>query len=199
MCCLPAASVGRTEPFEKSDLATRTGLPPDMLYLRDALPRDRWHGHAIPQTAAFWLQMHAGFRQASAAMASVVADQRSGAVDLRTYHDRLLPTLAQFLQHLDGHHNIESGHYFPQFRQIEPRIAAGIDLLDRDHDAVHAHLEALAAAGNALHHAVRSSAPAADFASRLNDALDAAAPSLARHLDDEEDIVIPLITLKGVS
>ncbi|RZJ93560.1 MAG: hemerythrin domain-containing protein [Brevundimonas sp.] len=180
------------------DLAIRTGLPAEMLYLRDALPRDRWQGHAIPQMAAFWLQMHGGFRQASAAMAHVVAEHRAGVIDIRTYHDRLLPTLARFLQHLDGHHNIESGHYFPQFRQIEPRIAAGIDLLDRDHEAVHAHLEALAAGGNALHQAVRSDAPAGDHASRLNDALDAAAAPLIRHLDDEEDIVIPLITLHEV-
>ena len=168
-----------------------------MLYLRDALPRDRWQAHALPQTAAFWLQMHQGFRQASAAMARTVADHRAGALDTRAFHDRLLPTLAQFLQHLDGHHNVESGHYFPQFRQIEPRIAAGIDLLDRDHDVVHAHLEALAAGGNAFHQAIRSGAPAEDAAKRLAEALDAADAPLIRHLDDEEDIVIPLIALRG--
>ena len=77
-------------------------------------------------------------------------------------------------------------------------IAVGIDLLDRDHDAVHAHLETLAAHGNALHQAIRSAAPdAADHAARMTDALDAAALPLLRHLDDEEDIVIPLMALKG--
>ena len=178
-------------------LAARRGLPAEMLYLREALPRDRWQAHAIPQQAAFWLQMHQGFRQASVSMARAVADHRAGAIDTRAYHDRLLPTLASFLQHLDGHHRVESGHYFPQFRQIEPRIAAGIDLLDRDHDAVHAHLEALAAVGNAFHQAIRSGAPADDLAKRLAETLDGAAPPLVRHLDDEEDIVIPLITLRG--
>jgi hypothetical protein len=141
--------------------------------------------------------MHGGFRQRHAEMQAVTGQWRSGGLELRALHDRLLPILAGYLQHLDGHHTIESGHYFPQFRGVEPRIGAGLDLLDRDHDAVHAHLEALAAGGNALHAAVRSAAPeAGDAAHRLSDAIDAAAPPLLRHLDDEEDIVIPLISLR---
>ncbi len=47
-------------------------------------------------------------------------------------------------------------------------------------------------AGRAFH-----MAGAPDAAHRLADALDAALPALARHLDDEEDIVIPLLALKG--
>ena len=167
-----------------------------MQYLRDAFPRTRWADRPLPETAAFWLQMHAGFRQASAAMQASVGRYRAGSIDVRTFHDQTLPTLARFLQHLDGHHRIESDHYFPQFRQIEPRIAPGIDLLDCDHDAVHAHLETLAAHGNSLHQAVRSGANARDLALTLADTLDTAAPPLLRHLDDEEDIVIPLIALR---
>jgi len=179
-------------------LANRASLPAEFVWLRDSFPRDRWNAAALPQTAAFWLQMHDGFRQASAHMDQVAAAYRADTIDLRAFHDGLLPTLANFLQHLDGHHNIETAQYFPHFRRLEPRIAVGIDLLDRDHDAVHAHLKALAAHGNALHQAIRSAAPdAADHAARMTDALDAAAPPLLRHLDDEEDIVIPLMALKG--
>jgi iron-sulfur cluster repair protein YtfE (RIC family) len=153
---------------------------------------------SLPQSAAHWLQMHEGFRHGSTHLAQVVGAYRDGTVDLRGFHDRLLPTLSNFLQHLDGHHNIETAHYFPQFRRIEPRVAGGIDLLDRDHDAVHAHLEALADRGNALHRAVRANnADAPDHAARMADTLDAATPPLLRHLDDEEDIVIPLIALRG--
>ena len=179
-------------------LAGRTGLPRDFVWLREAFPRSRWAETAIPQTARHWLQMHDGFRQAGTHINEVVAAHRDGTFDLRAFHDRLLPTLSNFLQHLDGHHKIETGHYFPQFRRIEPRISAGIDLLDRDHDAVHAHLETLADHGNALHRAVRASdATAPDHAARLADALDAATAPLLRHLDDEEDIIIPLIVLRG--
>lgn len=109
-----------------------------------------------------------------------------------------MPTLQAFLQHLDGHHRVESGHYFPQFRLIEPRIQSGLDLLDRDHDAIHAHLNALYQSAVAFHQAVAApSTDAPDHAHRLADVLDRAAPGLIRHLDDEEDIVIPLMVLKG--
>ncbi len=140
--------------------------------------------------------MHQGFRQAQTAMDQAIAAYRSGETDAAGLHLRLIPTLGGFLQHLDGHHRIESGHYFPQFRRIEPRIEAGIDLLDRDHDAVHAHLEALAEHGRAFHQAATTRTSAEDAALRLAEVLDRAAAPLARHLDDEEDIVIPLMALR---
>lgn len=168
-----------------------------MLYLHDAFPRERWTG-VLPETAAFWLQMHAGFRAQQAQMAEAAARWRSGALDPRGLHAALLPTLQAFLGHLDGHHRVESGHYFPHFRRIEPRIQTGLDLLDRDHDAIHAHLDALYHSAVAFHQATAAQAPdAPDHAHRLTDVLDLAAPGLIRHLDDEEDMVIPLMVLKG--
>jgi len=168
-----------------------------MLYLRDAFPRERWT-EALPEPAAFWLQMHAGFRAQQRHMADAAARWRSGRLDPGGLHAALIPTLQAFLQHLEGHHRIESGHYFPQFRLIEPRIQSGLDLLDRDHDAIHAHLDALFHAAVAFHQAVAAPSPdASDHAHQLADVLDRAAPGLIRHLDDEEDIVIPLMVLKG--
>lgn len=178
-------------------LDRRTGLPDEMLYLRNAFPRERWT-EVLPETAAFWLQMHAGFRAQQAQMTAATDRWRSGAVEPRGLHAALIPTLQAFLGHLDGHHRVESGHYFPQFRQIEPRIQPGLDLLDRDHDAIHGHLDALYHAAVAFHQAVAGQSPdAPDHANRLADTLDRAAPGLTRHLDDEEDIVIPLMALKG--
>lgn len=178
-------------------LAARAGLPDEMRYLCEAMPRERWT-EGLPGTAVFWLQMHDGFRAHQRSMADAAARWRAGQLDLRGAHDALLPTLQAFLQHLDGHHRIESGHYFPAFRRLEPRIAAGLDLLDRDHDAIHGHLEALYQAGLALARAVAGAAPdGADSAHGLADALDRAGPPLARHLEDEEDIVIPLMALRG--
>lgn len=160
------------------------------------LPRDRWSDQTLPPVASHWLAMHQGFRQAQAAMDQAIAAHRAGEIDGAGLHPRLIPTLGGFLQHLDGHHRIESGHYFPQFRRLEPRIQAGIDLLDRDHDAVHAHLEALAEHGRAYHQAITTRSPAEDAARRLADVIDRASKPLIRHLDDEEDIVIPLMALR---
>ena len=177
-------------------LATRSGLPPEMLYLREEYPRDRWA--ALPEIAGFWLQMHGSFRRHQAHMDGLVSQWRAGG-DVRDLHRQLIPALQSFLQHLDGHHRIESGQYFPMMRKIEPRIGAGIDLLDRDHDVIHGALETLFENGLAFHQAVASSAAdIADRAARLAEALDAGAPMLLRHLEDEEDIVIPLIHLRGL-
>jgi iron-sulfur cluster repair protein YtfE (RIC family) len=184
-------------PDDALALTTRAGLPPEFLYLRDDFPRDRWTAK-LDETAAFWLQMHASFRGHQAHMDGLISQWRlSGDAD--ALHRQLIPALQSFLQHLDGHHRVESGQYFPMMRQIEPKIGAGIDLLDRDHDAIHATLEGLFQAGLAFHQAVGSKAlDTTDKASRLSDLIDGNARPLLRHLEDEEDIVIPLIQLRGL-
>lgn len=181
------------------DLGARAGLPADLTWLREGFPRSRWSEPGLEPTAAHWLQMHAGFRAHQDHMAGLVANWRGGRLDLPGLHRALIPALQAFLQHLDGHHRIESGHYFPHFRRIEPRIQAGIDLLDRDHDAIHAHLETLFRAGQAFHQGVAGGSTDADPAARLCEALAGTAPQLARHLDDEEDIVIPLLARYGAA
>lgn len=187
-----------SEPADALALAARAGLPPEFLYLREAFPRPRWAGAGLDPVARHWLAMHAGFRSQQARMADLVVRWRTGGIEIRDLHGAMIPTLQQFLQHLDAHHRIESGHYFPAMQRIEPRIEAGVALLDRDHDAIHAHIEALVTTGRAFHQAVSTGgAEADDRLRRLADALDRARPELARHLDDEEDIVIPLIALRG--
>lgn len=187
-----------SEAVDPLALASRAGLPPEFLYLREAFPRERWSAGGLHPTARRWLHMHGGFRAHQAEMGAMVEAWRAGSIDLRGLHQSLIPALQQFLQHLDGHHRIESGHYFPALKQLEPRIGAGIDLLDRDHDVIHAHIEAMVETGRALHHAVTGGAgDAGDRVERLAEVLDLAGPQLARHLDDEEEIVIPLIALRG--
>lgn len=168
-----------------------------MLFLRADYPRERWAEPSLNDIATHWLQMHAGFRRHQTHMDELVAQWRADRLDAPGLHRRLIPAVQQFLQHLDAHHNIESGHYFPAMRRVEPRIAHGIDLLDRDHDAIHARLEALFRDGSAFHQAVTGGGEARDAAHRLADTIAAGAPDLLRHLEDEEDIVIPLIALRG--
>ena len=103
-------------------LAVRAGLPAEFLYLRDELPRDRWTW--LHEVAGHWLQMHAGFRSHAGHMTALTTAFRADPADPRGLHRALIPALQSFLQHLDGHHRIESGHYFPVFRTLEPMIAA---------------------------------------------------------------------------
>ncbi len=174
-------------------LDARQGLPEAHRWLLETYPRLRWNDPSLGEVARFWLQMHAGFRHKTSRMQDQIARWRADG-DLVALHGALIPTVQDFLQHLDGHHRVETGHYFPVMRRVEPKIAAGIDLLDADHDAIHGHLETLFRSGLAFHQAMAASAAdAADRAARLSDTLERIAPPLARHLQDEEDIVIPLI------
>src|SRR5690606_1459699 len=137
--CWAGASSARPPPLpDAADplaLEVRRGLPAEFRWLREELPRERWTD--LHEVAGFWLQMHAGFRNHQTHMDGLVARWRADG-DLTGLHGQLTPALQAFLQHLDGHHRVETGHYFPMMRTVEPRIAAGLDLLDRDRDAVHA-------------------------------------------------------------
>ncbi len=168
-----------------------------MLYLRADYPRGRWAEPSLNDIAKHWLQMHKGFRRHQTHMDELVGLWRADRLDTANLHRRLIPAAQQFLQHLDAHHNIESGHYFPAMRRVEPRIAHGIDLLDLDHDAIHARLEALFRDASAFHQAVIGGGEAKNAAHRLGDTITSNGPILLRHLEDEEDIVIPLIALRG--
>jgi iron-sulfur cluster repair protein YtfE (RIC family) len=185
-------------PTDPLHLSTRAGLPDDMRVLLADYPRERWGEPTLAEMARFWLGVHENFRRHHAHMIAIADHWRGGHSDLRGLHGRLIPSVDQFLQHLDMHHRIESGQYFPTFRRIEPRIAHGVDLLDRDHDAVHEDLERLLQTAVAFHQDMQTDAPGApDNASRLTDVLDAMGPRVLRHLHDEEEIVIPLIATRA--
>ena len=179
-------------------LATRSGLPDALRPWLAQRPRESWSQPDLPPTARFWLQMHDGFRAQQGELRRLGEAARNGGGDILVLHPRLIGLLGGFLQHLDHHHRIESGHYFPQFRALAPGTKAGLALLDQDHEIIHGRLEQLHAAGLAFHQAALVRAPEArDALLRLADALQAAAPLLDRHLDDEEEIVIPLIAVRG--
>jgi iron-sulfur cluster repair protein YtfE (RIC family) len=179
-------------------LSIRAGLPDDMRVLLPDYPRERWGEPTLAEMARFWLGVHENFRRHHAHMVAIADHWRNGHSDLRGLHGRLIPSVDQFLQHLDMHHRIESGQYFPIFRRVEPRIAHGVDLLDRDHDAVHEDLERLLQAAVAFHQDIQTDAlSAADNAARLAEVLNAMGPRVLRHLHDEEEIVIPLIATRA--
>jgi len=106
--------------------------------------------------------------------------------------------LGLFLWQLEEHHGVEDDHYFPLFRRAEPELAAGFELLERDHDALHAALEGLAMRANAvLQSGPRGAGAFRSSLGRLHEAQVALSRELGRHLDDEEDLVVPLILERG--
>jgi len=181
---------------EAADLHDRTGLPEAYLFLVREFPRSEWTTARLHAGARFWLERHAGFRGAHARLVAGGARWRETGGDPAAYARETLPALGGFLQHLDGHHRVESDHYFPAMRRQEPRLDAGFALLDRDHDAIHRVLEGLMEAAVALSRAAAGDERRA-AAERLAGVIEGAGRPLLRHLDDEEDIVVPMLTRYG--
>jgi len=110
----------------------------------------------------------------------------------------MVPRLQFLLSQLGVHHQIEDLHYFPIFRAAEARLARGFDVLEGDHHAIHADMARTAETANAL---LRALAGDADTLIRCGEDYAAASGTLlkglTRHLDDEEDLIVPLILDRG--
>jgi hypothetical protein len=99
---------------------------------------------------------------------------------------------------LEQHHQVEDHHYFPLFRRAAPRLAPGFELLEGDHAALHTAIGGVIERATAVL-ASEAAGPdqfRADLA-RLRDTQIGLGRALIRHLDDEEDLVIPLLLERG--
>jgi hypothetical protein len=174
----------------------RGRLDGELLALARRHPRETWATRAdLGDVARFWLQRHAMFRH----LDEIIRQGVEGALADRTEAAAFRPWLARHLGfalgQLEEHHAVEDHHYFPAFRRAEPRLASGFELLDRDHGAIHAAIADLATRAGA----VLNAEPVAfrTVLGRLRDAHAGHARTLLRHLDDEEDLVIPLLLERG--
>ncbi|MCV0398108.1 MAG: hemerythrin domain-containing protein [Rhizobiaceae bacterium] len=180
-------------------LERRVGLPDDLRFLVERYPRDEWAAHDnIGGMAGFWLQRHDMFRDVGRMLTGGIADYREGRRTARDFAQWFAPRLNFFLSNLEGHHQVEDVHYFPVFAAAEARLKRGFDILDADHHLIHEALEANAETANAFLRALDGDEDrrrfAADAYATANDRLVA---MLMRHLDDEEDLIIPLILDRG--
>lgn len=177
------------------DLDRRTGWPADLRLLIDRYPRPTWSAHPnLGALSRFWLDRHAGFRELASSLGKGAVELREGRLDAAEFQPWFAPRMRFFLQQLHHHHLIEDQSYFPVFMAAEPRLALGFETLEADHDEIHSSIEKLAKESNELMRALR--APGADrrgAAAKLATAMSVFLTQLGRHLEDEEDLIIPLI------
>jgi len=180
-------------------LARRSGWPEDLRVLVARYPRERWGGHPnLGEMARFWLSRHDMFRELSAAIEQIAALFRAGKLPPEEFARQFVPRLQFMLDQLNVHHQIEDLHYFPIFRAAAERLARGFDVLEGDHHHIHADMARTAETANALLHSLQGGG---DTMRRCSDgyadASSALIKGLAQHLDDEEDLIVPLILDRG--
>ncbi len=185
--------------IENLALASRNGWPDDLRVLIARYPREQWQGHAnLGEMARFWLSRHDMFRELAGMIRAIETQFRDGTLAPAQFPRQFVPRLQFLMQQLGVHHQIEDLHYFPIFRAADERLARGFDVLEGDHHAIHADMAATADTANAL---LRALAGGADALPRCGDDYAAASGALLkgliRHLNDEEDLIVPLILDRG--
>jgi iron-sulfur cluster repair protein YtfE (RIC family) len=185
-------------PLSALTLDTRAGLPEALRLLVTDYPREGWAAHPhFEGLVAFWLSRHQMFRD----LMRVIATDAEAAMDRRIggrdYAMRLSQLGGGLIQNLHGHHQIEDHHYFPVLRQQDTRIATGFDLLDADHHALDGLIAGFADAANGAIRSVDDPARLTDRAADLAACMADFQRKLGRHLEDEEDLIVPVILKSG--
>lgn len=180
-------------------LPDRQSLPEDLKFLLHQFPRGTWRRHVnIRGMATMWLQRHAMFRELGGLLAETVQGHRDGRIGAYEFAQEFVPRLQFFLSELEGHHSVEDNYYFPTFVRAEPRLAPGFEILDRDHHQIHEALERNAKAANIFIQSLKKDPDSRRFAAEsYADENAMLVAMLTRHLDDEEDLIIPLILDHG--
>lgn len=172
------------------DLATRDRLPANLVTLLADWPRGGWSDvPGFEGLSAFWLDRHLGFRDLISGLRRDAEHMAGGRIDPNRWQGRLLRGGEQLVEGLIGHHQIEDASYFPAMVKLEPRLAHGFDLLDRDHHALDGLLDGFVAQANAALQATDLREAALAFHASLHPF----ERQLIRHLEDEEDLIIPVI------
>jgi len=181
------------------DLDTRTGWPEGLRIFADRYPREGWLDHRnFGERMQFWMGVHGGFRQLGTSLGSATAGFREGEVTPERFRQWFVPRLNYLLSHLHTHHQIEDFDYFPVLTEAEPRLARGFEVLETDHEAIHKTIAALTEAANAFVVVdTRDCEALLRSGERYADASDHLIRQLMRHLDDEEDLIVPLVLDRG--
>lgn len=180
-----------------ADIDHRSGWPEELCVLLEKFPRATWQQHMTPLTH-FWIEKHNDFRNQCSALQSATDEFRQRPDDLDAFASNVASPTRFFVAMLHGHHQIEDFHYFPAFRAADPSLAAGFDVLASDHKLLHKSSVSTIETLNAFRQAVGPDGTATiddqrRAADRYIEACDLLCRRIVRHLDDEEDLVIPLM------
>ena len=172
----------------RTHLLNRSSLPRELKAFLLDYPRKGWSENPnFQHFSEFWLQRHEMFRELSAHLIFLSQTILNKEINEDEYQKQTRRYSSFMLQQLHLHHEMEDNYFFPGIAKYDKKLIAAIELLETDHSEISALVDAyekilkrcitpketLIYAGNLL-----------ECQSRLNKAL-------KRHLEDEEDIIVP--------
>ncbi|KMW59815.1 hypothetical protein AIOL_004799 [Candidatus Rhodobacter oscarellae] len=173
----------------------RQALPQDMgLLLRD-YPRDAWPGHPnFARSIQNWMGAHQMFRQ----LGEVTRKEAEGYLDKTRDPEDFAGRLGVYgnllVRNLHGHHTWEDRSFFPELSEADDRFDHGLQMLEADHEVLDETLDRFTRAGNRVVKLIQlDEAQAREEAGALHGIASEIEGYLARHLSDEEDLVVPII------
>jgi len=171
------------------------GMPADMQVLLEAYPRDSWGGHpGFREKTKNWLGAHRMFRQLGEIIRVETEKYLDKAYDADEYSTRLSHYGDMMVRNLHGHHGWEDHAYFPELMAADPRFEAGLEILEKDHQALDVVLESFSKSANrVIQLAELDEKQAFDEAGGVLEIAETIEAFLKRHLSDEEELAVPII------
>ena len=172
----------------------RKPWPQSCQYLTQELPRESWTTHPhYTGLIRFWLSRHNGFRKKMLRLQSETKAILDTMDDPAGFAHSMHQEAGFLINGLKGHHQIEDQHFFPVLRNLDDRARKGFEILESDHLMVD-HL--LGRFSRDTHSLLYESAQKEEFerhAACVLASLENLQAYLNRHLEDEEDIVVPVL------
>ena len=183
------------------DIDQRTGWPDELCVLLNEHPRASWQQNMTP-LARFWIGKHNDFRSQCSILQTAADNFRERPDKLEEFGAQVVPRTRRLISHLHGHHQIEDLHYFPAFRAADRHLGPGFDVLSSDHELLHESSLSVVETLNAFRNTLGESSEGTidnqrRAADRYIEASELLCRRIVRHLDDEEDLVIPLMLAHG--
>lgn len=170
-------------------------MPEEMRILLQDYPRDAWEAHpGFKDKTRHWLGAHQMFRR----LGQLVRTETEHYLDKTRAPEEYAARISYYgdalVRNLHGHHSWEDHSYFPELSAADPRFDAGLEILEKDHDALDGVLDAFTTAANRTIKLIHlDEIQARDEAGGLHAIAETIEAFLARHLSDEEELAVPII------
>lgn len=174
---------------------SREALPQEMRFLLRDYPREAWPENPhFTRSIRNWMGAHQSFRQLGEIARGETELYLTKGRDPQEFAARFAEFGNLLVRNLHGHHTWEDRKFFPELEGADPRFAEGLEMLEGDHAEMDELLDQFTRQGNRVVQLVTlDEGQARNEAGLLHDLAARLEGFLARHLSDEEDLVVPLL------